>query len=235
MCLCHRWRKIRRFLKNRVRTTQRKVLIICPVLLESYSIAGFHRHHNEHKNYVIVSSDESHCLLTSIHNKEGWNEREGALINKLCDGQWDKTTLTDSNPCFHSSSFSMIIFIQSQPFFNDIMSMGAESDGSYDRFIFTVEKKLKFTYLHSNDRPSKPLNRTMHMISSSNFTPICLKSTSPRKLPTTSHGMSRLTKMLFLVSKLGISAPGTEQTMVSIIWPFLYNYTWNIFVRAYGS
>ena len=114
MCLCHRWRKIRRFLKNRVRTMQRKVLIICPVLLESYSIAGFHRHNNEHKNYAIVSSDEGHCLLTSIRNKEGGNEREGALINKLCDGQWDKTSLTDSNRCFHSSSFSMIIFIQSQ-------------------------------------------------------------------------------------------------------------------------
>ena len=98
--------------KNCMPTMQRKFPRICAVLLESYSIAGLHRHHNENKNYAIVSSDEGQFLLTSIRNKEGRNERECALVNKLWDGQGDKTTMKDSDSGFQSTSFSMIIFIQ---------------------------------------------------------------------------------------------------------------------------
>ena len=110
------------------------------VLLESYSMAGLHRHHNEHRNYAIVSSDEGHRLITSICNKEGRNEGERALINKLWNGQGDKTTLKDSDRGFQSTSFSMAIFIQPQPLINEMLSMGPQSDGFYDRFIFIVEK-----------------------------------------------------------------------------------------------
>ena len=194
---------------------QRKFPRICAVLLESYSISGLHRHHNEHKNYEIVSSDESQFLLTNIRKKEGRNERECALINKLWDGQGDKTTLKDSDCGSQSTSFSMIIFIQPQHLINEIMSMGEKSNRFYDRFIFIVEK-LKST---EQRQAVKTLNKTIDTISSSNYTPKCVKSTNPCKLPTTSQGTPRLTKILLLMNMLGILTPSTELSVVSIIWP----------------
>ena len=110
------------------------------ILLEAYSSAGLHRHHIDNRNYALVSSDEGHRIIANISSKEGRNEGERALINKLWNGKGDKTALRDSDRGFNETSFSLAIFIQPQPIINEMLAMGIECDGFYDRFVFFVEK-----------------------------------------------------------------------------------------------
>ena len=105
-----------------------------------YSSAGLHRHHSDNKNYAIASSDQGHRIIASISPKEGRNEGERALINKLWNGKGDKTALGDSDRGISETSFSLAIFIQPQPMINEMMPMGNKCDGLYDRFVSLAEK-----------------------------------------------------------------------------------------------
>ena len=108
------------------------------LLLETYSSAGLHHHHADNKNYAIVSSDEGHQILANISCKEGRNEAERALLNKLWNAKGDKTSLKDGDRGF--SSTSMSLFVQPHPLLNELASLGLECDRFYDRFLFFVDK-----------------------------------------------------------------------------------------------
>ena len=110
------------------------------VLLENYSSAGLHRHHIDNKSYALVSSDEGHRLMSNISNKESRNESERSLLNKLWNGKGDKTSLRDAERGFSNTSFSMAISIQPQPLINELVNLGCESDGFYDRCLILVDK-----------------------------------------------------------------------------------------------
>ena len=109
------------------------------VLLENYSSAGLHRHHID-KSYALVSSDEGHHLMSKISNKESRDESEKSLLNKLWNSKGDKTSLRDGERGFSNTSSSMAIFIQPKPLINELVNLGCESDGFYDRCLILVDK-----------------------------------------------------------------------------------------------
>ena len=110
------------------------------VLVESYSCAGLHKHHQDNQNYCLVSSDEGGRILTTISAKESRNEPERALLNKLWTGKGDVVALKDGTRGFGMTSFSMAVFIQHQPLLNDLMTLSGDVDGFLDRFVIMVDK-----------------------------------------------------------------------------------------------
>ena len=104
------------------------------------SSAGLYRHHNDNKNYAIVSFDEGHRILANSSCKEGWKKTERALPSKFWNAKGDKFCLKGGDHVASSTSFSMSLFLQPHPLLNKLASLGLECDRFNERFMFFVDK-----------------------------------------------------------------------------------------------
>jgi hypothetical protein len=108
------------------------------MLVENYTAPGLQTHQIENKGYALVCSDEGQIFLSSLSNKQRNNEAERARLNKLWTGRGDSMVLKDSTRSFVKSSFSISVLIQPTAVLSELINLGLDDDGLFDRILFMV-------------------------------------------------------------------------------------------------
>ena len=107
--------------------------------VETYTVAGLQRMHQESHGRAMLVSDEGHRVLAGINAKQNRSEGERALLNKMWGGKGDTSCLLEKQRGFKETSFSMLLYIQPSPLLSELSVMGTD-DGFMDRIMFFAVK-----------------------------------------------------------------------------------------------